>query len=81
MVKHTQTICRQQPTNCVIVFDHFVRLALEGLMSWPYLFFLYPYLFRKILGILILTSPNLQMFTRKYFTDEMFEIKIMTRII
>ena len=31
MVKHTQNICRQQPTNCLSVFDHFVGLALKGL--------------------------------------------------
>ena len=31
MVKHTQTIRRQQPTNCLSVFDHFVVLALKGL--------------------------------------------------
>ena len=31
MVKHTQTICRQQSTNCLSVLDHFVGLALEGL--------------------------------------------------
>ena len=31
MVKHTQTIPRQQPTNCLNVFDHFVRLVLKGL--------------------------------------------------
>ena len=31
MVKHTQTICRQQPTNCSSVFDNFVGLALKGL--------------------------------------------------
>ena len=30
MVKHTQTIRRQQPTNCLSVFDHFMRLALKG---------------------------------------------------
>ena len=30
MVKHTQTICRQQPTNCLNVFDHFVKWALKG---------------------------------------------------
>ena len=33
MVKHTQTIRRQKPTNCLSVFDHFVGLALEGLKS------------------------------------------------
>ena len=32
MVKHTQTIRRQQPTNCLSVFDHFVGLALKELM-------------------------------------------------
>ena len=31
MVKHTQTIHRQQPMNCLRVFDHFVGLALKGL--------------------------------------------------
>ena len=31
MVKHTQTIRRQKPTNCLDVFDHFVGLALKGL--------------------------------------------------
>ena len=31
MFKHTPTVRRQQPTNCLIVFDHFVGLALKGL--------------------------------------------------
>ena len=31
MVKHTQTICRLLPTNCLSVFDHFVGLALKEL--------------------------------------------------
>ena len=31
MVKHTQTIRRQQPTNCLSVFNHFVALVLKGL--------------------------------------------------
>ena len=29
MVEHTQTICRLFSTNCLIVLDHFVRLALN----------------------------------------------------
>ena len=33
MVKHTQTIRRQQPMNCLSVFEHFVGLALKGLRS------------------------------------------------
>ena len=32
MVKHIQTIRRQKPTNCLSVFDHFVGLALKGLI-------------------------------------------------
>ena len=31
MVKHTQTIRRLVPTNCLNVFHHFVGLALKGL--------------------------------------------------
>ena len=31
MFKHTQTICRQQPTDFLSVFDHFVELAVKGL--------------------------------------------------
>ena len=31
MVTYTQTIRQQQPTNCLSVFDHFVRLALKDL--------------------------------------------------
>ena len=31
MVKHIQIIRRQQPTNCLSVFDQFVKLALKGL--------------------------------------------------
>ena len=31
MVKHTQAILRQQPTNCLNVLDHFVGLSLKGL--------------------------------------------------
>ena len=31
MVKHTQKIRRQKPTNCLSVFDHFVKLELKDL--------------------------------------------------
>ena len=42
MVKHTQTIRRQQPTNCLSVFDHFVGLVLKGLkISCKTLTFIY----------------------------------------
>ena len=33
MVKHTDTIRRQDPTNCLSVFDHFVGLALKRVNS------------------------------------------------
>ena len=31
MAKHTHSIGRQKPTNCLNVFDHFVGLAFKGL--------------------------------------------------
>ena len=31
-----KTICRQQPTNCLSVFGHFVGLALKGLLHCPF---------------------------------------------
>ena len=37
MIKHTQAIPRQHPTNCSTVFDHFVGLALKGLVYLIYL--------------------------------------------
>ena len=33
MVKHTQTICRQQPTNCLSVCDNHVGLAFSRLIA------------------------------------------------
>ena len=39
MVKHTQAIGRQQPTNCLSVFDHFVELSLKGLNHFVPLLF------------------------------------------
>ena len=39
MVRHTQTICQQQPTDCLSVFDHFVELAFELLNENWSLFF------------------------------------------
>ena len=33
MVKHTQTTRRQNPKNCLSVFDHFVGLAVKGLAA------------------------------------------------
>ena len=41
MVKHTQAIRRQQATDCLSVFDHFLELALKGLTHFTLLFSLY----------------------------------------
>ena len=39
MIKRTQIICLQEPTICLSMYDHFVGLALEGLISTsPYLY-------------------------------------------
>ena len=38
MVKHTQTIRWQQPTNCLSMFEHFVGLALKGLTHFVSMF-------------------------------------------
>ena len=42
MVKHTQTICRLLPTNCLSVSDHFVGLALKELDLKLWHLFKYP---------------------------------------
>ena len=46
MIKHTQIILRQLPTNCLSMFDQFVGLALKGIAyfskiskSWSLHFF------------------------------------------
>ena len=36
MMKHTQTIRRQQPTDCLRVFDRFVGLGLKELRRNEY---------------------------------------------
>ena len=35
MAQKTQTIRRQEPTNCLNVFEYFVGLALKGLHTVP----------------------------------------------
>ena len=62
MVKHTQTIRQQQPTNCLSVFDHFMGLALEGLKI-PQNFFealtRTSFFLRDFLRLLFLLGPNI----------------------
>ena len=48
MVKHTQTICWEEPTNCLSVFDHSVGLALKGLNLKFYFAFLSKIIFMYI---------------------------------
>ena len=53
MVKRTQTVCRQQPTNCLNVFDHFWRLALKGLRRLTpniHKYFSFYFIFKLISG-------------------------------
>ena len=42
MVRHTQAIHRQKPTNCLSVFDHFVGLTLKELIARSYEYTLIP---------------------------------------
>ena len=75
MVKHTQTIRRQQPTNGLSVFDHFVGLAVKVIRFFqtnielinPFHatgFFLYPILIRP---------PNLYLWER-YETESKHQL-------
>ena len=41
MVEHTQIIRRQQPTNCLSVFDHFMGLALKDLIHFSSVLYFY----------------------------------------
>ena len=54
-VKHTQTIRRLLPTNCLSVFDHFVGLALKRLI-WVYS--LLKMSFYKIIKISSFNAPG-----------------------
>ena len=45
---NNQTIRRQQPTNSLSVFDHFVRLSLKGLTDIFHAMFLFHYLERQV---------------------------------
>ena len=58
MVKHTQTIRRKQPTNCLNVFDHFEGLALRGLSFMIVTLFGGPIFCCKLLPVLELHSKS-----------------------
>ena len=64
MVKHTQTIHRLLPTNCLNVFGHFVGLVLNGLKrNWNF-DFLGPRIW-EIVSDYIKKSNNLEEFKLK----------------
>ena len=52
MVKEAQTIRRQQSTNCLSVFDHFVGLVLKWLKKIAYQKFLENFIRRLFIMIL-----------------------------
>ena len=77
MFKHTQTIRRFLPTNCLSVFDHFVGLALKGLKGE----FTSPFIGTQthlktteatIRGVL----ENFEKFTRKQLCQSLFFDKV-----
>ena len=66
MVKHRETICRQKLTNVLSLFDHFMELALKGLLkgiiliwldskitaSSKLVFFLYNFFQRNLINLI-----------------------------
>ena len=76
MVKHSETICRQKLTNVLSLFDHFMELALKGLLKgiiliWldskiiasSKLVFFYIIFFKEILLILLLVTAQKMKFS------------------
>ena len=53
IVKHTQTIRHQNPTNYLSVFDHFVGLVFKGLMRHVPNTFLNYFIFRWSYGVVL----------------------------
>ena len=63
MVKLTQTICRQQPTNCLSEFAHFVGLALKELKKFFHIAFsLSIILLYHVLDIIVYLKSDLIVF-------------------
>ena len=85
MVKHTQTIRRQQPTNCLSVFDHFVGLALKGWFRINYTITIIQTLTKRILTTRSSRSEvfckkgvlkNFTKFTGKHLCQSLFFNKV-----
>ena len=77
MVKHTQTIRRLLPTNCLSVFDYFVGLALKGLNGTNFISlvcFCQDYIIRR------LQHENEQIAKVKKFLDEKYFIDLCNKI-
>ena len=69
MVKHTQTIRREKPTNCFSVFDHLVGLALKGLRGLTVLMKLKLFKYKKFFCCSFLEC-DIEWATRKFFSDK-----------
>ena len=76
MVKHTETICRQKLANVLSLFDHFMGLALKGLLKgiiliWldskitasSKLVFLYNFFQRNLINLLLVSVPETPLLT------------------
>ena len=72
MVKHTQTIRRIFPTNCLSVFDHFVGLALKGLSTLQEWFSLPQKLLLLLLKIIKSTLDEIVDIIHKIFCKSWF---------
>ena len=78
MVKHTQTIRRQQPTNCLKVFDHFVELVLKGLVNHEFdLYLILTFTSRSTKGKQLGSPRNLVQLMRQI--NVLYAIKLCIR--
>ena len=76
MVKYTQTIRQQYPTNFLSVFDYFVGLALKGLRYWDSLFLL-NWMWVFILNLFTKTSNTIGAlidFTKFFSSEVLFHL-------
>ena len=67
MVKYTQTIHRQQSTNCLSGFDHFVGLAFKGLIFWEWNFFFWQ------IKIIYYTLSKGLIWQKQFFSEKTFK--------
>ena len=73
MVKHTQTIRREQATNCLSVFDHFVGVAVKGLSNR----YETSYYFLKSDVVKMVTRLRIFSDISKVFKKTLFGVKVL----